>query len=202
MLTSPRKSVRGFRMRQGWPGQVVAAVSAGLAVLPPLAWVYLDAYGTGTPSKAFILSCTILGPLLGVAYLYLFGWAYADTCRFLKGNHTRCDVRWAIALSLTPISLFAGPFSLLVLAGAALLPSASLGADSILVIPVGLYCLAMLVAYPWSFFALLKCLSEVCGISIWAAWGATIFARGLVAISLLFPVLLVGGVYVAFVSSP
>jgi hypothetical protein len=123
-------------------------------------------------------ACAIVGPIGGLIYLYLYGWLFRITGRWLGGNAYPTEVRAAVAWSAVPRLWWGATFLVLqlILTGyvlyansANLYVSTSALLGTLIVFGLG----ATIVAI-WSSVILIKCLGEVHTFSAWRAFGAVL----------------------------
>jgi hypothetical protein len=119
--------------------------------------------------------CAIVGPIAGLIGLYLYGWLFRVTGRWLGGQAYPVEVRAALAWSAVPQIWGAIlQFLKLILTAYVLYANATntYVSSSTFLTTVGIFFLFDFVIGIWSIIVYLKSLGEVHGFSAWRALGA------------------------------
>jgi hypothetical protein len=129
--------------------------------------------------------CVVIGPIAGLIGLYLYGWLFRLTGRWLGGNAYPIEVRAAIAWSAVP-QLWGAILQVLklVLVVYVLYANATnyYVSSSTLLATLGISFLLESVIGIWSLVVLLKSLGEVHNFSAWKALGAALLAMVIVSV--------------------
>jgi hypothetical protein len=145
----------------------------------------------GLPSISFtalaitIGICAITGPVAGLISLYLYGWLFRVTGRWLGGKAYPVEVRAALAWSAVP-QLWGAILQVLklVLIVYVLYANATntYVSSSALLVTLGISFLFEFVIGIWSLIVSLKSLGEVHSFSAWRALGAVLLAIAIVSV--------------------
>ena len=129
--------------------------------------------------------CATVGPISGLIGLYLYGWLFRVTGRWLGGNAYPIEVRAAIAWSAVP-QIWGAIFQALklVLIVYVLYANATnyYVSSSVLLAVLGVSFLLESVIGIWSLVVLLKSLGEVHNFSAWRALGSVLLAMVIVSV--------------------
>jgi hypothetical protein len=186
--TMPRATMRQILdtdpRRMVIPLVLISGVVGAIGLLPALPQLGLgDLPGAGA---LFFAAALVCAPIFGLLCLYLLGWLFAVTGRWLEGTGDGVGMRAAMAWSNVPAIwgglLLIPRFMMMESQPADLLHNpGSLFAETVL----GMLQLTLGV---WQIVILLKCIGEAHGFSAWRALGALIFSLLILGAALVVPV--------------
>jgi hypothetical protein len=130
--------------------------------------------------------CAVIGPIAGLIGLYLYGWLFRVTGRWLGGQAYPIEVRAALAWSAVP-QIWGAIFQLLKLLLIAYVLYANATdtyvSGSALLTTLGIFFLFEFAIGIWTIIVYLKSLGEVHGFSAWRALGTALLGIGMASVA-------------------
>lgn len=171
----PRETVR-YLVQRG-PGPMVLVLAALGGISQFLDRASIAAMGDTYTTSFIVLLAILLGPALGIIGLYIGGWLFAWTGRWIGGQGSAPDVRIALAWATVPVvfGLLVWMFNLAVIGGdlfTTYMPGVE--ARPILAIVMMFTGLITIALGIWSLVIMLHGIAEVHGFSAWKALGTVL----------------------------